>query len=119
MTFVAKGPPPGGEGSPLESSSYCGVDLQANIPNQAPPQEQNQRNPRAVREATIASILDESAYLLGGLTVHASIAQQFADLGDVRGFLYSLDQVVKQAIRAGTEGVELRKIRAQSRAAGQ
>jgi hypothetical protein len=72
-------------------------------------------NPRAVREATIASILDESAYLLGGVTVHASIAQQFAELGDVRGFLYSLDRVVEQAIRTGAEGVELPKIRKEMR----
>jgi hypothetical protein len=78
-------------------------------------QGQNSRNPRAVREATIASILDESHWLLGSLTVQASIAQQFAELGDARGFLYSLDRVVEQAIRAGAEGVELRKIRKEMR----
>jgi hypothetical protein len=72
-------------------------------------------DPRAVREATIASILDESHWLLGSLTVQASIAQQFAELGDARGFLYSLDRVVEQAIRAGAEGVELRKIRKEMR----
>jgi len=35
MTFAAKGPPPGHGGDPLELSSLGGVDLQANIPNQA------------------------------------------------------------------------------------
>jgi hypothetical protein len=38
MTFAAKGPAPGGRADPLELSSY-GVDLQANIPKQAPAQE--------------------------------------------------------------------------------
>jgi hypothetical protein len=88
-------------------------------PNFAPDQAETLRYPRAVREATIASILDESLDLLGGLTVHASIAQQFAELGDVRGFLYSLDRIVEQAIHAGAEGVELRKIRKEMRGAHQ
>jgi hypothetical protein len=41
MTFAAKRPPLV-EGGPLEElSSFGGVDLQANIPNQAPAQEEN------------------------------------------------------------------------------
>jgi hypothetical protein len=36
MAFAAKGPPHERVGDPLESSSYGGVDLQANIPNEAP-----------------------------------------------------------------------------------
>ena len=41
MTFATKGPPPWHGGDPLELSSYGGVDLQANIPNQALSQEDN------------------------------------------------------------------------------
>jgi hypothetical protein len=42
MTFAAKGSPPGHGGDPLlELSSLGGVDLQANIPNQAQAQEEN------------------------------------------------------------------------------
>jgi hypothetical protein len=114
MTIAAKGPPPGHGGDPLELSSLGGVDLQDKPPNPAATQV---KNLHAVHEATIASILDQSHWLLGSLTLQASIAQQYAELGDARGFLYSLDQVVKQAIRAGAEGVELRKIRKDMREA--
>ena len=51
MTFTAKGPDPGGRSDPLELSSYGGVDLQANIPNQAPAQEDNRAS-----EITCASM---------------------------------------------------------------
>jgi hypothetical protein len=95
------------------------VCLAANASDTAPNFAPDQARFCAIREATIASILDESLDLLGGLTVHASIAQQFAELGDVRGFLYSLDRIVEQAIRAGAEGVELRKIRKEMRGAHQ
>jgi hypothetical protein len=101
----------------LADSSFPGGKVRDTAPNFAPDQAEILRNPRAVREATIASILDESHWLLGGLTVHASIAQQYAELGDARGFLYSLDRVVEQAIRAGAEGIELRKIRKEMREA--
>lgn len=51
MTFAANGPPPGGEGDPLELSSYGGVDVQANIPNPALSQEDNRAS-----EITCASM---------------------------------------------------------------
>ena len=50
MTFATKEAPPGGEGTSLGLSSYGGVDLQGNIPSQAPAQAQIERNPRAVRK---------------------------------------------------------------------
>jgi len=106
--------PPGVAGL---AKSVPGGNIREIAPNFAPDQAEILRNPRAVREATIASILDESHWLLGGLTVHASIAQQYAELGDARGFLYSLDRVVEQAIRVGAEGIELRKIRKEMREA--
>jgi hypothetical protein len=118
MTQTCEGPPRWGSTDGPEV-----VCLSANTsdtaPNSAPNQVEISRNTRAVHEATIASILDESHWLLGGLTVQASIAQQFAELGDTRGFLYSLDRVVEQAIRAGAEGIELRKIRKEMREARQ
>jgi hypothetical protein len=41
MTIHAKGPLPGHGGDPLELSTLGGVDLQANIPNEAPAQAEN------------------------------------------------------------------------------
>jgi hypothetical protein len=41
MTIHAKGPPPGHGGDPLELSSLGGVDLRANIPNEALSQAEN------------------------------------------------------------------------------
>jgi hypothetical protein len=41
MTLRAKNPTAGGADGPLELSSYGGVDLQANIPNEAPAQAEN------------------------------------------------------------------------------
>jgi hypothetical protein len=81
----------------------------------SPATQSEKRNPAAVREATIASILDQANFVLGGVRLNAEIAQQFAGAGDQRGFLYALDQTVRHAIRAGAEGVELRKIRAKMR----
>lgn len=83
----------------------------------SPAAQAEKRNPAAVREATIASILDQANFVLGGVRLNAEIAQQFAGAGDQRGFLYALDQTVRHAIRAGAEGVELRKIRAKMREA--
>jgi hypothetical protein len=114
MTKTCEGRPRGDAASPIDLAFPGGNDHQDKTPNPAATQVTNSR---AIREATIASILDESAYLLGGLTVHASIAQQYAELGDARGFLYSLDRVVEQAIRTGAEGIELRKIRKEMREA--
>lgn len=96
-------------------STFGGID---NPPNsKASPAQAEKRNPAAVREATIASILDQANFVLGGVRLNAEIAQQFAGAGDQRGFLYALDQTVRHAIRAGAEGVELRKIRAKMREA--
>ena len=114
MTQTCIGPPRGCATSPIDLAFPGGNDHRDKTPNPAATQVTNLR---AVREATIASILDESAYLLGGLIAHASIAQQFCEIGDARGFLYSLGLTVEQAIRAGAEGVALRKVRAQNREA--
>ena len=60
MTFAAKAPPPGGEGGALELSSYGGVDLQANIPNEAQAQA-GKRSPAAF-DAEIALALTASGW---------------------------------------------------------
>jgi hypothetical protein len=119
MTIHAKGAPASPAGDPPELSSYGGVDVQTNSPIQAPAQAQNLRSPRAVREATIASILDESHWLLDDLALQVSVARQFVELRDTRGFLYCLDLVVKQAVRIGAEGIALREIRTKMREARQ
>jgi hypothetical protein len=55
MTLPAKNPPAGGADGPLELSSLGGVDLQADILNEAPSQEDNRAS-----EITCASMrLDE------------------------------------------------------------
>jgi hypothetical protein len=84
-------------------STFGGVD---NPPNSkaSPAAQAEKRNPAAVREATIASILDQANFVLGGVRLNAEIAQQFAGAGDQRGFLYALDQTVRHAIRDGAEG---------------
>jgi hypothetical protein len=115
VTFAARGSPPGGEGGPPELSSFGGVDCSESAPKTAPAQEHLLRNPRAVREATIASILDESHWLLGDLALQVSVARQFVELRDARGYLYCLDLVVKQAICIGAEGIALREIRTKMR----
>jgi hypothetical protein len=117
MSQTCEGPPRGGGCADGPEVVCLSANASDTAPNSAPNQAEIMRNSRAVREATIASILDESHWLLGDLTVHASIAQQYAELGDARGFLYSLDRVVEQAIRAGAEGIELRRIRKEMREA--
>jgi hypothetical protein len=114
MILHTKEPPPGHGGDSLECQLLAGVDGSSSAPKTAPAQDKF-RNLRAVSEATIASILDESHWLLGDLALQVAVARQFVELRDARGYLYSLDLIVKQAIRAGAEGVELRKLRKEMR----
>jgi hypothetical protein len=115
MTQTSETPP----GMAGLAKSVPDENIRETAPNSAPNQVNLLRNPRAVREATIASIMDQCDFLLGGLLVHAAVAQQYAEIGDQRAFLYSLDQTVQHAICAGAEGVELRKIRKEMRGARQ
>lgn len=83
----------------------------SNLTKDAPNTQAKSRNPRAVFERTQGSLLADAHELLGGLTAHAAIAQQFAEIGDARGFLYSLGRTVDHAVRAGDLGVALREVR--------
>jgi hypothetical protein len=58
MAFAAKGPPPGHGGDPFELSSLGGVDLQANIPNEAQAQAEK-RNPLAVTQTRLWLIRED------------------------------------------------------------
>jgi hypothetical protein len=78
MTFAAKGPPPGLGGDPLELSSLGGVDLQANIPNEAQAQAGN-RNP-AEFDAEIALALAASHWRTAALFLN--LTAQYAEAGD-------------------------------------
>jgi hypothetical protein len=55
MTIHAKGPPPGHGCDPLGLSSLGGVDIQANIPNEAPAQAEKRNS--AEFDAEIARVL--------------------------------------------------------------
>ena len=113
---MRRGPPPRRRWTGLRCLRLAASTTPPNS-KASPAAEAEKRNPAAVREATIASILDQANFVLGGVRLNAEIAQQFAGAGDQRGFLYALDQTVRHAIRAGAEGVELRKIRAKMREA--
>ncbi len=77
----AKGPPPGGD--PLELSSLGGVDLQANIPEPAPPQAEISRNPRAVA-AVIKDLNGEYASAASHIaSVYARHFVEDMEIGDV------------------------------------
>ena len=103
MTFA------GQEDGPLELSSYGGVDLQANIPNEAPAQAEILRNPRAVREAKRLLKLEFLHECAGGIAVHAALVQTFAEIGDTAGTLYSLKCLFAHAKAAHAVYVDLRQ----------
>lgn len=112
MTFAAKGPPPGHGGDPLELSSYGGVDLQANIPNEAPAQAEILRNPRAVKEAKLELLREAVHEACGFIQLHANVCQDLAEAGDNAGLIHSIGRLViytKHAARVGNELRDLRK----------
>jgi hypothetical protein len=93
MTFAAKGSPPGHGGDPLELSSYGGVDLQANISNEAPAQDKF-RNPRAVREAKRELLREAVHEACGFIRLHAETCQLNVEAGDDTGAVYSLGRLI-------------------------
>jgi hypothetical protein len=118
MTFAAKGPAPGGRADPLELSSYGGVDLQANIPNQAPAQDQNQRNHNAaidaadiscayIRRAEIRGRLDG---LLEIVAANAEAARLSLRIVDDRGARYHFSEVWCSIQEANRGFAELRAL---------
>jgi hypothetical protein len=72
-------------------------------------------NQRAIFEVGQETALAQIGWLLGDAINQASIAQQFAAIGDPRGKLYCIDSFLKLAARAGAEGIELRKLREEIR----
>jgi hypothetical protein len=112
MTFAARGSPPGLGGDPLlELSGYGGVDLQANIPNQAPSQAEILRNPRAVREARLELLREAIIEACGFVQLHAETCQTVAQARDDAGLIHSLGQLILYANYAAKSGKELRDLR--------
>ena len=121
MNFTVKGPPPGHEGGPLELSSYGGVDLQADIPNEAQAQGKF-RNPHAVREAKRELLREAVHEACGFIRLHAETCQLNAEAGDDTGAIYSLGRLIAFAKFAAKSGNDLRAIRdedASNKEAGQ
>ena len=106
---------------PLELSSYGGVDLQANIPNQGPAQGKF-RNPRAVLEAKRELLREAVHEACGFIRLHAETCQLNAEAGDDAGAIYSLGRLIAFAKFAAKSGNDLRAIRdedASNKEAGQ
>lgn len=79
MAFVAKGPSPGGEGDPLELSSYGGVDSSVFSPPQPGPQVKS-CDTAAKFDADIALALTASGWrATAALLIHAA---QLIEAGD-------------------------------------
>jgi hypothetical protein len=93
MTQTCEGPPRWSADGPLELSSYGGINLQVNIPNQAPSQEDN-RAPdvsgaakRAPNPAVAAAIKDLTAeYAVEAARIASIYAAHFVEdmgIGDL------------------------------------
>jgi hypothetical protein len=88
-------------------SSYGGVDVQANIPNEAQAQGKF-RNPPAVREAKRLLKLEFLHEAAAGIAVRAGLVQTFAEIGDTAGVCYALRQLFAHVKAAHPIYLELR-----------
>ena len=110
MTFAAKGPAPGGRAGPLELSSYDGVDIQANIPNRAPAQEDNRASEitcAAMRHIELRARLDG---LFEIVAANAEAARLSLRIADDRGGRYHFGEAWDTIQEADRGFAELRAL---------
>ena len=86
-------PPPGERDGPGNSSCLEGIDSSAIAPKTASSQAEISRDPRAVREARRQLNLEFLHECAGGIAVHASLVQTFAEIGDPAGACYALKRL--------------------------
>jgi hypothetical protein len=90
---ASKGPPrEGSANDPIDAVclSANGADT---APNSAPDQAEILHDPRAVREARCQLNLEFLHGCAGGIAVHASLVQTFAEIGDPAGACYALKRL--------------------------
>jgi hypothetical protein len=110
MTFAAKGATPELGSAPLELSSYGGVDLQANIPNEAPAQA-GKRNPLAVKQTRLWLIREELYGDLDEIRIYAERGLRALEVENDLDLGRAFDQSVKhfRAVAANLKALVLAK----------
>jgi metal-dependent amidase/aminoacylase/carboxypeptidase family protein len=91
-TSTMKGPPRRGSASGPKDVCLAANDADS-APNSVPDQAEILRNPRAVREARRQLNLEFLHECAGGIAVHASLVQTFAEIGDPAGACYALKRL--------------------------
>jgi hypothetical protein len=107
--------PPSANGGPSETLFLAG-DAFENAPKARVEQAQN-RNPKAVFKTQCDTAMGEAATMIAMAIHYGESALLYERINDPRGFLYALDSLVAHVALAGAEGIELRRLREEFRAA--
>jgi hypothetical protein len=76
-----------------------------------PPQNNQVKNPRAVREAKLELLREVLHEACGFIRIHAEVCQALAEAGDDAGVLHALGRLITYARHAARTGADLRTLR--------
>jgi hypothetical protein len=117
MTQTKENPAARGALAGPDKMSFPGGSDNKNITPKAHVEQAQKRNPMAVFKVQRDTAMGEAAILIAIAIHYAESALLYERINDPRGFLYALDSLVAHIALAGAEGIELRRLREEFRAA--